>query len=104
MTALAVQRARVEEPPRDQPRPARRIEIGGDEAAARLQIREDRHAGVDAIEVLEAERHAHLARDRDQVQHGVGRAAGGGHGGDGVLERVAGDDAATAGARRAARP
>ena len=30
--------------------------------------------------------------DREQVQHGVGRAAGGRDGGDGVLERVARDD------------
>ena len=35
-------------------------------------------ARADAIEVVDVERHAGLARDRQQVQHGVGRAAGGG--------------------------
>ena len=47
---------------------------------------------------------AGLVRERQQVQHGVGRSAAGGDGGDRVLERLAGDDVAGAEAARAARP
>ena len=46
----------------------------------------------DRPEVVDVERDAVLVGDRQQVEHAVGRAAGGGDAGDPVLERVPGHD------------
>ena len=72
------------------------IHVGGHEAAAGLEIDEDGSARADVVEIVDGERHFGLARHGQQVQHGVGGAAGGGHAGDGVLERLAGADVARA--------
>ena len=84
---IGVQEAAVEQAPRDQRNAAGAVQIGRDEPAARLEVGEQRHAAADAVEVVDVERHARLVRDRQQVQHRVGRAAGGGDRGDRVLER-----------------
>ena len=76
---------------RDEADAAGLVHVGRDEAAARLEARDDRRARGDALEVVERELDAELARDRDQVQDAVRRAAGRGHAGGGVLERVARD-------------
>ena len=89
---VGMQMSAFEQPPRDERDAAGAMQIGGDEAATRLEIREQRHTRVDAVEVFDVERHLRFVGDGEQVQHGVGRAAGGGDGGDGVLERVARDD------------
>ena len=62
--------------------------------AARAQIGDDRRALADGVEVVDRERHAGLARHREEMQHAVGRAAGAGGRGDRVLERVARADVA----------
>ena len=72
---------------RDDRRAAGGVEVGRDESAARLEVGKERHRRADAIEVLEAQRHAGLLGDRHQVQDGVGRTAGRGDRGDRVLER-----------------
>ena len=73
---VAVQMAALEQPPA---RPAARRRHGtrsvGDEAPAGLEVADDRRRRRDAVEVVDLERHAGFARDRQQVQHAVGRAA-----------------------------
>ena len=50
----------------------------------------------DAVEVVHGEGDVELARDGDEVKDGVGAAAGGADGGDGVLDGLAGEDLAGA--------
>ena len=74
-------------------RNAARVEhVDGDEAAARLEVGDDRRPPGDRVEVVDRERDVQLARDRQQVQHAVGRAAARGDRRRGVLERLARDD------------
>ena len=61
-------------------------ELGHQISAARLQVREHRHALADAREVVERELDLRGVRDREQMQHGVRRAAERDHGRDRVLE------------------
>ena len=87
-----VDEAGADELARDEADAARLVQVGGDVAAARLQVGDDRRARRDRVEVVELERDAGLARDREQVQHAVRRAAGAGDRGDRVLERLARED------------
>jgi hypothetical protein len=64
------------------------VQIEGEIAPARLQVRDQRGSREDVGDVVEREAHARLVRDRRQVQPGVGRAAGRGDRGAGVLERL----------------
>ena len=48
------------------------------------------------VEVFHRERDVELVRDGDEVEDGVGAAAGCGDGGDGVLDGFAGEDVARA--------
>ena len=72
------------------------VEVDGDVAPAGLEIAQQRRALADAVEVVDRELDAGLAGDREQVQDAVRRAPARGHGGDRVLERLAGDDVARA--------
>jgi hypothetical protein len=72
------------------------VEIRGDVAAAGLEIADERRGRGDPVEVVDLERHAHLASDREQMQHAVGRAAAAGDCRDRVLEALARDDLARA--------
>src|SRR3954451_24203023 len=65
------------------------VHVGGDELPTRLEAGDDRGARGDALEVVEREVDAELARDRDQVHHAVRRATCCGDAGRSVLERVA---------------
>ena len=62
------------------------VQVGGDEAAAGLQVGQQRDLRADAIEVVDVERHARFVGNREQMQDRVGRAAGRRDGGDGVLD------------------
>ena len=66
------------------------VELGGDEAAGGLEVAQDRDAAADDLEIVDGERHLGGAGDGQQVQHGVGGAADGHDHGDGILERLAG--------------
>ena len=71
------------------------VQVGGDEAPARLEVAQARawtRRSGRSRRCPAARRH--LARDGEQVQDAVGRAAGGGDGEDRVLERLAGDQVA----------
>ena len=65
------------------------MQVDGEEAPARLQVGDQRRAREHVGDVVEREADAGLVGDRRQVQAGVGRAAGGGDRGAGVLERLA---------------
>ena len=52
-----------------------------------LEIGEQRSALADSLEVLDFQIDFSFARDRQQMQHGVGRAAGGGYGRNRVFKR-----------------
>ena len=60
--------------------------------AAGREVADEGRALGDVVEVVHGERDVELARDGDEVEHGVGAAAGGGDGGDGVLDGLAGED------------
>src|ERR1700690_1270887 len=68
--------------------------ILGDITAARFQIRDIRCLFEDFGDVEQIELDAAFMRDRRQMQRGIGRAAGGGDDGGGILQRLAGDDVA----------
>ena len=87
---VGVQDPGLGEPVEDQRHAARRVEVGGDEATAGLEVGEQRRRARDPLEVVDRELDPRLARDGEQVQDAVGRAAGRAHAGDRVLERVAG--------------
>jgi hypothetical protein len=89
--------SRADELARDQPDTAGLVHVGRDVAAARLQVGDDRGAAGDGVEVLELERDADLAGDREQVEHAVRRAARARDRGNRVLERLAGQDLRRAG-------
>ena len=79
------------------------VQVARDETTARGQARHDRRRRREAIEVFELERDAGLVGDRQQVQHGVRRAAGSGDADDRVLERRPSSRARTAGRRARSR-
>ncbi len=76
-----------DELPRDETDATGAMEVGGDEASTRLEIGDDRRARRDLVEVFELERQVELARDREEVENGVRRAAGGGDRSDRILDR-----------------
>ncbi len=67
-------------------------QFGHQVLAARPEVGQHRHAAADAREVVEFERHARGARDREQVQDGIRRPAERDDGRDRVLERLARQD------------
>ena len=89
-----VQDARLLQPLHDQRDAAGRVQVRGDEPAARLEVAQQRRALADPVEIVDVEVDADLLGDREQVEHAVGRAAAARDRGDRVLEAVAGDDVA----------
>ncbi len=68
--------------------------VAGDVLAAGGEVADEGGALGDAVEVEDVERDGELAGDGDEVQDGVGGAARRADGGDGVFERLAGEDLA----------
>ena len=62
-------------------------EVGRNEPATRLQVGQQRCPAADAVEVVDGQLHPGFPRNRQQMEHGVGRPAGRGHRRDAVLER-----------------
>ena len=89
-----MQHTGLQQPLHDELNPAGLVEVGGHESAARLQVGQQRRALTDPIEVINVELNSQLTGDGEQMQDGIGGAAGRRDGGDGVLERVPGDDLA----------
>ena len=73
---------------------ARPVQIHGNEPSGRLQVAQHRNARAHGFEVVQGEGHLCRVGDGEKVEHGVGRAADGHGYGDGVLERLAGQDLA----------
>ena len=96
--AVDGRRVAVEEPgpleqlAHDQRDAARLVHVERGVAAARPHVGDERGPVGDGPELVDVERDPELVGDREQMQHAVGRAAGGGHAGDPVLERLAGHD------------
>ena len=88
--AVAVQEAVVEQRLHQQRDAARLEHVLGDIAAARLQVGDVGRPLEDLGDVEEVELDAAFMRDRRQMQAGIGRAAGGGDDGRGVLQRLRG--------------
>ena len=70
------------------------IQVVGRVFTAGAQVAQQRRATADAIEVVHLERHARIARHRQEVQHGVGRATRRGHARDRVLDSRPGENVA----------
>ena len=68
------------------------VEILHQEFARRHQVHQQREIVAQAVEIVEVELHAHAARDRQQVDHGVAGSADGGVHADRILERLARQD------------
>ena len=74
---VLVEQATVLQVLEDQRHPAGGVEVGRDVVAAGLQVGQQRSAAGDCLEVVDLELDPGLAGDREQVEHAVGRAAGG---------------------------
>ncbi len=70
------------------------VDVVHDVLAEGLQVADVRHLRADAVEVVESQVDLGLVRDREQVQHDVGRAAERHADRDRVLERLLGEDVA----------
>jgi hypothetical protein len=68
---VAVQEAGLVEALREQPHSPGLVEVLGDEAAAGLEVAEQRHALGDAVEVGYRELDPGFARDREQMEDAV---------------------------------
>ena len=73
---------------------ADRMQASHRERTVRLQIGKQRNPLADLLDAFDRDRHLRLARDREQMQVHVGRAAHRIDGGDRVLERPLGHDVA----------
>ncbi len=86
--------ARLGESAREETRAAGARQVGRGEAAARLQIGEERGPPRNRVEVVERERNARLVRDREEMEDGVRGAARRDDRRDRVLEGFARQDPA----------
>ena len=82
----------VDEALGQKPRTAGSLIIRSDIFARRGKRANVRRALADDVEIVNGQRNIHLACDCNQVKNGIGRTAAGSHAGDGVLNRLAGDD------------
>ncbi len=88
------QRAALFEALREEARAAGLLIVLRGVLAAGREVADEGRAVGDLVEVFEREIDAELVRDGDEMEHGVGAAAGCGDGGDGVLECLASEDVA----------
>ena len=75
---VAVQQPGLEQALRHQRHAARLVQVDRDEPAARLEVADERRLRRDGVEIVDRQRDARLARDRQEVEHAVGRAAAAG--------------------------
>ena len=94
--AIAVQVAVIEQGLQQERHAARFEQILGDITARRFQIRDIRCPFQDFGDGEQVEVDAAFMRDGREMQGGVGRAAGRGDDGRGILQRFARDDVARA--------
>ena len=92
--AVAVHQPGVEQRLHDDRDAADLVDVVHDVPAERLEVADVRHLVADPVEVVDGQVDLGLAGHRQQVQHGVGRAAERHHDGDRVLERLLGHDLA----------
>ena len=92
--AVAVEVAALEQRLHHQRDAAGLEQVLGDVFSARLEVADVGRLAEDLADVEQVELDARLMRHRRQMQRRVGRAAGGGDGHRGILERLAGHDLA----------
>ena len=71
VSVVAADQTAVDHPLRDQADAAGRVDVERDVRAAGSQIGDDRRPFADAVEIVDRQRHAGLARHREQVQHAL---------------------------------
>ena len=86
---ILVQETRLLQLSRDDGATAGAVHVIRVPAAPGLHIGDDRRPRRDPLEVVDREREPEVARDGNEMENGIRRSAGRGHGGDGVLERLA---------------
>ena len=92
--AFAVQQAMLLQHAQHLRYAARAMEIDGDEAPRGLEIADHRHALANALEIVDGPLHFGRRCNGEEMQHRIGRAAGGHHQRDRILDRLPGDDVA----------
>ncbi len=92
--AVTVQQASVEQDLHDLGNATGFVQVHRQGFAAGLEVAQHGGALADALEIVDGPLHACAVRDGQEVQHGVGRAAGGHDDGHGVFNRFFGDDVA----------
>ena len=65
------------------------VHVSSDKTSRGLQVGKQRRAFTDFLEIVDVQRDASFARDRQQVQDCIGRTAGGGNARDRVVESMA---------------
>ena len=73
---VTVEQSELEESLHQYREAPRRENVGRDEATARTDVGEDRRPCADGVEVVDLERDTGFRGDREEVQHGIGRATG----------------------------
>src|SRR6266567_9564558 len=63
------------------------VEIGSDKSSSGLEICDDRHAGTDAVKIINRKGNFRFVGDGQKMQHRVCRATGCSNAGDGILNR-----------------
>ena len=92
--AVAVQQAGVQQHFHHLRNAACNVQVHGQRLAAGLQVAQHRGALADALEVVDAPLHARAVRNGQEVQHRVGRSAGGHDHGNRVFNGFARDNVA----------
>ncbi len=83
-----------EQPPSQQAHAAGAMHIRGDKTPGGFEIGEQRSALAHCLEIVDLQIDAGFAGDSQQMEDGVGRSSGRGHGCDGVFKRIASQDVA----------
>ena len=86
----------AQQAPGQQAHAAGAMHIGGHKTSGGFQIGEQRSALADGLKIVDLQIDFGFARDSQQMQHGVGRSAGRGHGCDRIFKRIASENIARA--------
>src|ERR1041385_227180 len=68
------------------------MNVRSDVLARRLQVRKQRSPLAHLLEIINVEFHSHFARDREQMQNGIGRSSGTGPTRNGIVECLFGEN------------
>ena len=89
---IPIDEAAVKQAPRQERDAPGSVQLDRSESATRLQVAQQRCAAADPVDVVDRELDADLSRERQQVQHRVGRTAARCHCRDRVVKGAARED------------